>query len=104
VARVFIDTNVLFPFSVMDLMLALTEDAVHEVVWTDALLDEWERVIVEQQRRSAESAARITAAIRDFLRTARSRRSATLIWSTTCLARITTTGTTLRRLSPATPS
>jgi hypothetical protein len=25
--RVLVDTNVLFPFSVMDLMLALTEDA-----------------------------------------------------------------------------
>jgi hypothetical protein len=28
-ARVFVDTNVLFPFSVMDVMLALTEDSVH---------------------------------------------------------------------------
>ncbi len=65
-ARIFVDTNVLFPFSVMDLMLALTEDAVHEVIWTDALLAEWERVIVEQQRRSAESAARVTAAIRSY--------------------------------------
>jgi len=66
VARVFVDTNVLFPFSVMDLMLALTEDAVHEVIWTDRLLAEWERVIVGAQRRSAESAAAITAAIRDY--------------------------------------
>jgi hypothetical protein len=47
--RVFIDTNVLFPFSVMDLMLALTEDGVHEVLWTKALLAEWERVIVREQ-------------------------------------------------------
>jgi excisionase family DNA binding protein len=46
VARVFVDTNVLFPFSVMDLMLALTEDGIHDVMWTDVLLDEWERVIV----------------------------------------------------------
>jgi predicted nucleic acid-binding protein len=61
-----VDTNVLFPFSVMDLMLALTEDGVHEVLWSDALLDEWERVIVRQQRRSAESAASITAVIREF--------------------------------------
>ena len=38
--RVFVDTNVLFPFSVMDLMLALTEDSVHEVLWTQALLAE----------------------------------------------------------------
>ena len=65
-ARIFVDTNVLFPFSVMDLMLALTEDGVHEVLWTDALLDEWERVIVRQQRRSPNSAANITRAIRDY--------------------------------------
>jgi len=66
VTRVFVDTNVLFPFSVMDLMLALTEDNVHEVLWTQALLAEWERVIVRQQRRSAASAAAITAAIREY--------------------------------------
>jgi predicted nucleic acid-binding protein len=64
--RVFVDTNVLFPFSVMDLMLALTEDGVHEVLWTEALLAEWERIIVRAQRRSAASAAAITAAIRDY--------------------------------------
>ncbi|RSM56673.1 hypothetical protein DMB66_33635 [Actinoplanes sp. ATCC 53533] len=64
--RVFVDTNVLFPFSVMDLMLALTEDSVHEVLWTNALLAEWERVIVREQRRSAASAAAITAAIREY--------------------------------------
>jgi excisionase family DNA binding protein len=66
VARVFVDTNVLFPFSVMDLMLALTEDGIHDVMWTDALLDEWERVIVREQRRSPDAAAAITATIRDF--------------------------------------
>jgi predicted nucleic acid-binding protein len=65
-ARVFVDTNVLFPFSVMDLLLGLTEDAVHEVIWTDALLNEWEEVIVRDHRRSAESAASVTAAIRAF--------------------------------------
>jgi hypothetical protein len=37
---VFIDTNVLFPFSVMDLMLALTEDGIHGVMWSDDLLAE----------------------------------------------------------------
>lgn len=65
-ARVFVDTNVLFPFSVMDPMLALTEDDVHEVIWTETLLREWQRVIVREQRRSAASAAAITAAIREF--------------------------------------
>lgn len=46
--RVFIDTSVLFPFSILDLMLALTEDSVHEVIWSQALLAEWERVIVRE--------------------------------------------------------
>jgi len=66
VARVFIDTNVLFPFSVMDLMLALTEDGIHDVMWSDDLLDEWERVIVRERRRSPDAAAVITATIRQF--------------------------------------
>lgn len=52
----FVDTSVLFPFSVMDLFLALTENGIHEVLWTDELLDEWERVIVLKHRRSPESA------------------------------------------------
>ncbi|MFD5428109.1 hypothetical protein [Streptomyces sp. NPDC127084] len=58
-ARVFVDTNVLFPFSVMDVMLTLTEDSVHEIVWSDRLLAEWERVIVREGKRSAESAAAV---------------------------------------------
>jgi predicted nucleic acid-binding protein len=66
VRRIFVDTNVLFPFSVMDVMLALTEDSVHEVVWTQALLAEWERVVVREHRRSAMAAAAITAAIREY--------------------------------------
>lgn len=65
-ARIFVDTNVLFPFSIMDLMLALSEDAIHEVIWTETLLAEWERVIVREYHRSPESAASITAAIREF--------------------------------------
>ncbi|WP_322777867.1 PIN domain-containing protein [Frankia sp. Cas4] len=64
--RVLVDTNVLFPFSVMDLMFALTEDGIHNILWTDALLDEWERVIVRSGRRSVSSAAAVTAAVRKF--------------------------------------
>ena len=64
--RVFVDTNVLFPFSVIDLLLGLSEDGLHSVVWTDALLDEWERVIVREQRRSPATAASVTTAIREF--------------------------------------
>jgi predicted nucleic acid-binding protein len=65
-ARVFVDTNVLFPFSVMDVMLALTEDSIHEIVWSERLLAEWERVIVREGRRSADSAAAVTQAVRRF--------------------------------------
>lgn len=64
--RVFADTNVLFPFSIMDLVLGMAEDGIHEFIWSNDLLDEWERVIVENNQRSAESAASIVAAIREF--------------------------------------
>ena len=37
----------LFPFTVMDLILRLAEDRLLGFVWTDELLTEWERVIVE---------------------------------------------------------
>ena len=50
----------------MDLMLALSEDAIHDVMWTDDLLDEWERVIVRERQRSPDAAAAITATIREF--------------------------------------
>jgi len=64
--RVFADSNVLFPFSVMDLLLALSEDGLHQVIWTGDLLDEWERVIVREKKRSPVSAAQITTAVREF--------------------------------------
>ena len=64
--RVFADSNVLFPFSVMDLRLALSEDSDHDVIWTDDLLNEWERVIVREHKRSPKSAAQITNAVRGF--------------------------------------
>ena len=50
----------------MDMFLGLSEDAIHHVVWTDELLDEWERVIVRERRRSPETAASVTTAIREF--------------------------------------
>ena len=56
-ARVLADTNVLFPFSLMDLMLALSQDRIHTLLWSNRLLDEWERVIVrEQHRRETQTA------------------------------------------------
>jgi predicted nucleic acid-binding protein len=65
VKRVFVDTSVLFPFSVMDLMLALTEDGIHDVLWTEALLDEWEEVVTRDHRRTKATARAITSAIRE---------------------------------------
>lgn len=64
--RVFADSNVLFPYSLMELLLTLIEDGIHEVISTDDLLDEWERVIVREHKRSPESAAQITRTVRDF--------------------------------------
>jgi predicted nucleic acid-binding protein len=66
VQRIFVDTNVLFPFSVMDVLLALTEDGIHEVLWTEALLEEWARVVTRDHGRSTATAASITDAIREF--------------------------------------
>lgn len=65
-ARVLADTNVLFPFSLMDLMLALSQDRIHTLLWSERLLAEWERVIVREQHRSPQAAAAITAAIREY--------------------------------------
>jgi predicted nucleic acid-binding protein len=63
--RVFVDTSVLFPFSVMDLMLALTEDGIHDVLWTEALLGEWEEVVTRDRRRTKATARSITRSIRE---------------------------------------
>lgn len=73
--RIFADTNVLFPFSVMDLLLALTEDGLHELIWTDALLSEWEDVIVREHRRTKETAVGVTTAIREFFADSKIERS-----------------------------
>ena len=64
VERVFIDTNELFPFTVMDVLLTLSEDRLFDWMWTDEVLDEWERVIVREKKRTASSAQSVTAAVR----------------------------------------
>lgn len=53
--RIFIDTSELFPFSIMDLLLSLSEDFLFTWVWTDELLAEWQEVIVRAGRRTPES-------------------------------------------------
>ncbi len=62
--RVFIDTSELFPFTIMDVLLTLSEDFLFTWVWTDELLDEWEDVIVREGMRTPESAHSVTDAVR----------------------------------------
>lgn len=64
--RVFIDTNELFPFSIMDLLLTLCEDRLFTWVWNDEILEEWEQVIVREGARTPESARSVTAAVRTY--------------------------------------
>ena len=66
--RVFIDTSELFPFTIMDVLLSLSEDLLFTWVWTDEVLDEWERVIVREGQRTPESAASVSAAVRRHFR------------------------------------
>ncbi|ACZ29841.1 conserved hypothetical protein [Xylanimonas cellulosilytica DSM 15894] len=62
--RVFIDTSELFPFTIMDVLLTLSEDLLFTWVWTDDVLDEWEHVIVREGQRSPQSARSVTDAVR----------------------------------------
>ncbi|MFT4229366.1 MAG: PIN domain-containing protein [Microbacterium sp.] len=62
--RVFIDTSELFPFTIMDVLLTMSEDFLFTWVWTDELLDEWEEVIVRESTRTPESARSVTDAVR----------------------------------------
>jgi predicted nucleic acid-binding protein len=62
--RLYLDTHVLFPMTLMDLLLAMAEDFHHDILWSDFLLDEWERVIVRERHRTPERARAITGAIR----------------------------------------
>jgi predicted nucleic acid-binding protein len=62
--RVFVDASELFPFTIMDVLLRLSEEDVFTWVWTDELLAEWEEVIVRDLRRTPESAQSVADAIR----------------------------------------
>jgi predicted nucleic acid-binding protein len=69
--RVFVDANELFPFSVMDLVLSLAEDLLIDFVWSEELIDEWERVIVREGKRTPETARSVSDAVRRFFVTTR---------------------------------
>ena len=47
--RVFVDTNVLFPASLADLMLSTAEYGLFELVYSDHLLEEIQRVLVDNK-------------------------------------------------------
>lgn len=69
--RVFIDTSELYPFTIMDVLLTASENFLFTWVWTDELLDEWERVIVDDEQRTAESARSVTDAVRSWFKDSR---------------------------------
>jgi hypothetical protein len=58
------DTSELFPFTIMDVLLTMSEDFLFTWVWTDELLEEWEEVIVREGIRTPESARSVTDAVR----------------------------------------
>ncbi|MGB3412038.1 MAG: hypothetical protein WBA45_12670 [Microthrixaceae bacterium] len=62
--KVFPDTSVCFPISVLDLLLRCDERDLHRIVWSEDLLRELERVWVRQGARTVGSAQAVTAAIR----------------------------------------
>ena len=62
--RVLPDTNVCYPISLLDLVLRLDEAELHEIVWTDDLLDELARKWVGKGARSPEAAAKVCDDIR----------------------------------------
>ena len=62
--RVFPDTATLYPISIADLVLRLAEAGVIELVWSDHLLDETTRVLVERKGLQPSAAAYFCDCIR----------------------------------------
>ena len=62
--RVFPDTNMLFPMSVMDVILTLDRVDAHRFVWSETLLAEWRRVVLRTRPDSTTRVDSLTAAIR----------------------------------------
>jgi len=57
VERVFVDTNTLYPISITDLVLRLAEAVMFDLIWSDHLLAEVERVLVERKGLRLEAAS-----------------------------------------------
>ena len=62
--RVYPDTNVLYPISVADLTLRLGDVFIHQVVWSEDLLAEVERVLVEHKGLASDQAVYFCDCIR----------------------------------------
>jgi len=63
--RVFLDANILWPVSLVDLTFRLAEVGYHEIVWTEDLLRELARVLVDYKGLPIENAQRFCQQIRD---------------------------------------
>jgi hypothetical protein len=63
--RVLPDTNVCYPLALLDLLLRLDEVSLHEVIWSEDLLEELREVWVRNGARSFEAAGRVCDHIRD---------------------------------------
>jgi len=68
---VFIDTSELYPFTIMDVLLTMSENLLFTWVWSDELLEEWERVIAAGGQRTPESARSVTDAVRSWFAASR---------------------------------
>jgi hypothetical protein len=62
--RVFVDTATLYPISLADLVLRLADLGMFELLWSDHLLAEVERVLVQHMGLAAEQAAYFCECIR----------------------------------------
>lgn len=64
----FLDACVLIPIRLTDLLLRLAEEGSYRVLWSDEVLDEVERNLVEHFGRTPEQAKRrLTGCVRPFL-------------------------------------
>jgi predicted nucleic acid-binding protein len=61
--RVVLDANVLYPFTLRDTLLRAADAELYQAYWSDLILDEVERNLVENGVVTAEQATRLRAAM-----------------------------------------
>lgn len=61
---VVLDANVLYPFSLRDTLLRLAERELYALAWSERILDEVSRNLIDDGRTDAATAARLRAAMR----------------------------------------